>query len=378
MDSDVIVVGGGIGGLTTAVALARRGVAVDVLEARPTLGELGAGLTLWPNALAALARLGLDGAVREQGHELRTMSVHDRRGRALGEIEVARLAHRLGHPSVGITRPRLHGVLVDAARDAGIPVHVGARCVAVEPVAGGRRALLEDGRAMHADLVVGADGLNSAVRAQLHGDTPTYAGYLAWRAVSDVELPTWCADSMTWRGPDRLAGAVRQSRGSFWYVTRTRAEDDRGHDTDPARLPEELGDWHAPLVELIAGTPAEIVHVTGLYDRPPRWGRGPVTLLGDAAHPMRPSLGQGACQALEDALALADAVGDGGPHPLRRYEAARRRRVERIVRWSRWVAASEQVRSPVARRLGDLALAATPPRVATAVFERAADHRRRP
>jgi 2-polyprenyl-6-methoxyphenol hydroxylase-like FAD-dependent oxidoreductase len=375
MDS-VLVVGGGIGGLAAATALAHRGIEVEVLEARAALGEVGAGLALWPNALTVLARLDVGEAVLARGHEIRTMTVLDRRGRRLSDIETARMTARLGHPSVGITRPALHDVLADAAHRAGIPIHLDARVADVAPTPGGARVHLDDGRSLEAPMVIGADGLNSAVRRRLHDDAPTDGGTLAWRAVCDTPLPAACADSMTWRGPGSIAGAVRQDGGSFWYVTLPADVGDEV--TDPRGLLEHFGGWAEPLPTLIAATPAADVHLARLHDRPPRWGRGPVTLLGDAAHPMRPSLGQGACQALEDAAVLADTVGDGRPDPLRRYEASRRRRVARIVRYSRWVSASEQVRAPLLARLADTSFALTPVRGTTTIFERIADPGRYP
>ena len=375
---NVLVIGGGIGGLAAATALAHRGVEVEVFEARPALGEVGAGVTLWPNALAVLARLGLDKAVLAQGHEIRTMTVRDRRGGRLSDISTARLRDRLGHPSVGITRPALHDVLVDAARRAGVPIHLEARAVDVATAPDEARVHLADGRCRDATLVVGADGLNSAVRRRLHDDAPTDGGTLAWRAVCDTDLPASCADSVIWRGPGSVTGAVRQANGCFWFVTRTVPADAGDGQADPRGLLEHFGDWAEPLPSLIASTPPEAVHVTRLHDRRPRWGRGPVTLLGDAAHPMRPSLGQGACQALEDASTLAETVTDGRPDPLRRYEAARRRRVARIVRYSRWVSASEQVRAPLVARLADTSFALTPARATTSIFERVADPSRYP
>ena len=375
MDS-ALVVGGGIGGLAAATALAHRGVEVEVLEARPALGEVGAGLALWPNALAVLARLGVDEAVLAQGHEIRTMAVFDRHGRRLSEIETSRMTARLGHPSVGITRPRLHDVLADAAHRAGIPIHLDARVADVAPAPGGARVHLADGRSLAAPTVIGADGLRSAVRQRLHGDAPTDGGTLAWRAVCDTPLPTSCADSVLWRGPGSITGAVRQDEGCFWFVTLPAEVGDEV--TDPRGLLEHFGGWAEPLPTLIATTPTADVHVARLHDRRPRWGRGPVTLLGDAAHPMRPSLGQGACQALEDAVVLADAIGDGRPDPLRRYEASRRRRVARIVRFSRWVSAGEQVRAPLLARLADASFALTPARATTTIFERIADPARYP
>lgn len=373
----VLVVGAGIGGLTAALALHRRGIDVDVLEARPALGEVGAGLTLWPNALAGLARLGLDEAVIGEGHAIRWMQVRRAGGRRLSDIDTGRINARLGHPSVGITRPRLHSVLAEAAKRAGIPIHVDARGVGV---ATGPPATvhLADGTRMTADVVVGADGLNSVVRHHLHGGAPAYAGYLAWRAVSDTPLPSTAPDSVVWRGPGQIAGAVRQRHGSFWFATRTAPHGAYEDARDQATVLSLFGSWDQTLVDLVTATPPSAIHRTHLYDRPPRWGRGAVTLLGDAAHPMRPSLGQGACQAIEDGVLLADVLGDSPPEPLRRYETARRRRVARIVRFSRWVAASEQLQQPLLRRLADASFALTPTRSTTAIFERLADPGRYP
>lgn len=374
----VVVVGAGIGGLSAATALCRRGVDVEVLEARPELSEVGAGLTLWPNALAGLARLGLEGRVAREGHEIRSMQVRRRSGRRLSDIDTAQLSSSLGHPSVGITRPRLHRILAEAAQETGAKIHVGSRCLDLETTDDAARVCVEDGTRLDADVVIGADGLNSSVRRHLHRDTPTFAGVAAWRAICEAPLPADGPDSLTWRAPGQLAGAVRQRNGSFWYATRTAPYGGYRIEDAHADLLSLFGTWDQTLVSLITSTPPTAIHLTHLYDRRPRRGVGPITLLGDAAHPMRPSLGQGACQAIEDALVLADRLTDGKPEPLRRYEAARRRRVARLVRFSRWTAATEQVEQPLLHRLFDTSFALAPTRTTTAIFGRFADPSRYP
>jgi 2-polyprenyl-6-methoxyphenol hydroxylase-like FAD-dependent oxidoreductase len=212
-------------------------------------------------------------------------------------------------------------------------VRLDARCVRVTQDARGVVAGFADGREVHGDLLVGADGVHSVVRATLHGgQPPTYAGYTAWRAVVPFDTERLQAGESWGRGA--RFGRVGMSGGRvYWYATANAPEGQRNADEKAALLDLFRG-WHAPIPALIEATAPGAILRNDIYDRPPlkTWGRGRITLLGDAAHPMTPNLGQGGCQAIEDAWVLARALArDPSPQGLRRYEAARHPRTRRFV-----------------------------------------------
>jgi 2-polyprenyl-6-methoxyphenol hydroxylase-like FAD-dependent oxidoreductase len=232
-----------------------------------------------------------------------------------------------------------------------------------------------------ADVVVGADGIRSAVRRSLFGEEPLrYGGHRAWRAgtrfddelVRDRFVEVWGVGGGFGFGP---AGPGRV----YWYCFETVPEGA----PEPKRPRDEFlrryGDWFDPIPALIESTDADAIEPTFTYDRPPRrtWGRGRVTLLGDAAHPMKPNIGQGAAQALEDAVVLGSCIaGSADPEQaLRAYERRRVRRANAVVRASRQAGRAAEVRSPLVARMRDLVMKALPDGLATAQQRRIAEFR---
>ncbi|HEX5475834.1 MAG TPA: FAD-dependent monooxygenase [Vicinamibacterales bacterium] len=353
---NALIVGGGIGGLCAAVALARAGIEVDVFERAAELQEAGAGLTLWGNALAALDSLGL-GELRRMGSPL-TGVVYRSDGRVLLSVSSARQA-AMGGPAVALHRADLQRTLIDHLGAARLTL--ASPCTGVTRHASGVVAHV-GGRDCPGDVLVGADGLHSVVRAQLHGARPpVYAGYTAWRGVTD------------WRGGDVRPGET-WGRGArfgrvpigggrlYWFATKNVAEGRRSPDGEQAELRRTFRGWHAPIEALIEATAETAILRSDIYDRPviSRWSAGRVTLLGDAAHPMTPNLGQGACQAIEDAVALAKCLREGGPADaaLRCYEQARAPRANAFVRRSRRLGRMAQWQQPAAVWLRDAVVAA--------------------
>src|ERR671911_355597 len=335
-----MIVGGGIGGLVAALALGRAGLEVVVFERAPQLREVGAGISLWANATRALKGLGVYEEIRasgaaEIGGELRSW-----RGEMFLRIPAEDLRARFGEANLAVHRADLQGALFSALPPA--TVRLGAELTGFEQAGEGVLARFADGREERGDLLVGADGIHSSVRAQLFGRRPPrYAGYTAWRGVADAGeggLPEGVGLNLWGRGSE--FGLVGIGRGRFyWFATKNaregEAEGAAGRRREVLYL---LAGWYQPARAAVEATADSKILRNDIYDREPLrdWGVGRVTLLGDAAHPMTPNLGQGACQAIEDALVLARCFdgGDDVPASLRLYEGRRVRRTAGIVRRS--------------------------------------------
>ena len=343
-----VVVGGGIGGIAAGLALRRAGLEVRVLEAQPQLSEVGAGLSLWPNAMRALQRLGLAEEVAARGAPLRNDTIQRWDGKVLSRGLVD-LQQRFGTQGYCVRRADLMEALRDAlGHDA---IETGARVTGVELTGTGAAALVAGGGRAEGDFVVGADGLYSSVRRQLVGASPRYLGAIAWRGLADLAQP---AGGLA-VGHGAHAGWLPVDRDqTYWFCCINAPAGKRVGDVRTELL-ELFGRWWDPVPTLIQATPSREILRHELYDRPAVWGSGgaPITLLGDAAHPMSPGAGQGACIALEDAVVLATCVvrRPGPVVALRTYEAERLQRVRRMQRTSLAALRALQPRS----RLGELA-----------------------
>ena len=362
-----VIVGAGIGGLTAAIALRRAGIEPVVYERVAELRPAGAGLTLAANAGLALRALGVLDAIRARGAEIDVGEGRGPRGERLQRTPIGEIGRELGVSMIGLHRAALQEVLLDAlGRDR---VRLGRECVGFTLHQDGVVVRFANGDEVEADLLIGADGLHSVVRRQLHGETPVrYAGYTSWRGVVEggASLIESGASVETW-GPGRRFGMVPIGEGrAYWFAT---ANAPRGTSwRDREALLSRFGGWHPPIAALIEATDPERLIQTDIVDRPPidPWGRGCVTLLGDAAHPMTPNLGQGACQAIEDALVLANCLGRGSgvEAALWTYERLRQARTAEITRQSLRFGRLGQLEHPMACRIRNAALRLTPAGVA--------------
>jgi 2-polyprenyl-6-methoxyphenol hydroxylase-like FAD-dependent oxidoreductase len=326
-----IVVGAGIGGLATSIALRPTGVEAVVLERASDLAkvELGAGITLWSNAMLVLDRLGVGQAVREKGAILNHFEQRNHRGRLLSRWPLDEMARRLGAPVCGINRTDLHAALVAAA--AGDTVTPASEVVSFEQSNGSVRATISDGRVESADTLIGADGIDSVIRAQLLGrQAPRHSGLIMWRAnlpdgviKPPVDFIAWWGSGAKFvifrSGPQRISweGIVTSPPGG---------QDPAGQRRQA--IHQRFADFPRAVHEIIEATDEGAIFRTDVCDRLPdkQWGRGRVTLIGDAAHPMTFAVGQGAAQALEDAAAIADALANNSNDldaALRAYERRR-------------------------------------------------------
>jgi 2-polyprenyl-6-methoxyphenol hydroxylase-like FAD-dependent oxidoreductase len=342
-----IIVGSGIAGLSAAIALHRVGLGVTVYERAPELTEVGAGISLWANAVRALDHIGAGQAVRAVALPMTRSEFRARDGYGVAASHPpAALEQRFGvKPFVAMVhRADLVGALAGCL-PAGV-AHYGFECVGVE--AGGERAVarFKNGHVDEADLVIGADGIRSAVRASLFGpEEPRYAGYTCWRGV--CPRPSSLAPGYVgeWWGRGRRFGITTLPGDRvYWFAAKN--EPAGGHAGDEqAYLAEAFRGWADPVPELISTTPPGKVLRNDMVDRPPapRWVSGRAVLIGDAAHPTTPNFGQGGCMAIEDAAVLARRLsrGDDLGRNLSAFVAERYPRTSAITKGSwrfGWVA----------------------------------------
>jgi 2-polyprenyl-6-methoxyphenol hydroxylase-like FAD-dependent oxidoreductase len=369
MNGPILIAGGGIGGLTAAIALRQAGLPVQVLERAPEIREVGAGITLQANAVLALRRIGLDRAVMEAGRPIGTASIRRWDGALLSGTDFREIDTLLGAPSVAMHRATLQKILLESL-GPGV-LHVGSEVAGYEGEPEGVEVRLGDGRRIAGAALIGADGIHSAVRARLLGDgDPLYAGYVSWRGVTPENFhPAPQEVSESW-GPGRRFGIVPIEKGRVYWFTTLNAppggRDEPGQSR--AALLRLFEGWHPPVHALLEATPEEAILRNDILHRMPvrKWGEGRVTLLGDAAHPMTPNLGQGAGQAIEDAVVLAEYLrGELDiPAALRRYEARRIPRANGFVLGSLRLGRLAQWENGLARGLRDRLIAWTPEAVA--------------
>jgi salicylate hydroxylase len=359
-----IVVGAGIGGLTAALSLAGEGVEVLVLEQAETLGEVGAGIQISPNASRVLYSLGLRERLEAVAFEPEAIEARSSRGtlvmrEPLGE----KCLSRFGFPYLHLHRADLHAALIDAAAaQPRIEIRLGARCTGASSYAEAATATVEaSGERISADVLIGADGIHSAVREALLGpEKPRFTGNVAWRALIPADdLPAGPPPvASIWMGPGAhlvlyyvrggtLINVVAVIEQPGWEI------ESWSEPGDPDQLRAAFAGWPTPVTETLAAVRPASCYRWALLDRAPlpRWSGGRLGLLGDACHPTLPFLAQGAAMAIEDGAVLAQCLNaETSPAmALRRYEAARKPRTSKVQRVSRLNARLFHLRGPLAR-----------------------------
>lgn len=331
----IIIIGGGIGGAATALALSQRGFEPVIYERTQALREVGAGIALWANATHILQNLGLLEAAIQVGCLTTNYQFNSQHGKELVNIAI----DGFELPVVGIHRAELHQLLW-----RNVPLetfHLGETFERFEQhdrVHG----YFASGLEVEGDALIGSDGLRSRVRASLLGDTPpTYQNFKTWRGLTDYVPSTYRPGYIQeFLGSGKGFGFMMLGKGKmYWYAAATAPEAQPDAAIGRQKELEAMyQDWFPAIPELIAATDEANILTTDLYDRPPNqaWSKGNITLLGDAAHPMLPTMGQGACTALEDAYVVAKCLKEHS-NPIsafQHYEALRFPRTKAIVEQS--------------------------------------------
>lgn len=337
--TNVIILGGGIGGLCTAIALQQQGFDVRVYEKAKQFREVGAGITLWSNAMKVARALGFRDAIVAAGSKLERSQIRSDRGETLFDAHTDEMESAYGEPVVALHRADLHEILLRALSPNTLTL--GRSCTKVEQDEKAVTVCFDNGERASASLLIGADGIHSIVRKQMFPEARLrYSGYTAWRGVVETENEAALGlTSETWGSGARF-GIVRvDKKRVYWFATHNQP---MGEKLDAAERKSKLlgmfRHWHSPIEHLLDATAAEAILQNDICDIVPfaSWTQGRATLLGDAAHPTTPNMGQGACMAMESAYVLARALRQEPDHAqaFARYERERHARTAWITNTS--------------------------------------------
>jgi 2-polyprenyl-6-methoxyphenol hydroxylase-like FAD-dependent oxidoreductase len=364
----IAIVGGGIGGLAAALALEHRGAEVVIAEQSDALSEIGAGLNLTPNAVKACRALGIEDEVEAVGSASDFLVIRSwKSGRVTSRTNRGSFRQKFGAPNLTVHRADLLDILSGALKSTDI--RLGMRCVGVETHKHCAAVRLADGGEIEADVVVGADGIHSAVRGSLFGaDAPRFTGCVCWRGMAEIDkLPgdINTTDGAIWMGPHGHVVHYPVHRGTLLNIVAhvdsdAWTEESWNHECELSEVTETYAGWHSDLTRLYPCS--ERWYKWALYDRDPleRWSRGRATLLGDSAHAMLPYLGTGAGMALEDACILAAMIArmpDELDNALVAYERVRVPRTKAAVLGARERARENHLASRFARLKRDVKFA---------------------
>lgn len=359
---EIGILGGGIAGLSVALALHKQGHTLRLYERRSGPATMGAGVTLWPNAGFVLQELGLLEDVGAVGGRPLSVNRKDPAGDSLGGLDITLLDQIMGYPTHTILRRDLQAVLLAHVARAGIPVEFGYRAAAIELDASGRAvAWFENGKSIRPDLLIGADGrMDSVARRFVAGDNaPIYQGFVNWIGVArgNDALVSEIGIQDYWGSGDRFGCVAIRKNLVYWAAAQARSLPQATPATDMRKeVMDIFAGWPEPVARLIEATPAHSIQLIAVHDLEPlqTWSRANVLLVGDAAHAPLPTSGQGACQALEDAWHLARCLeGSGGPldEALLRFAAVRGPKTKKLAEQGRMFAHGLFAQDPEACRV---------------------------
>jgi len=347
----IAILGGGVAGLSAAIALTLRGHTVQVYERRAASSTYGAGVTLWPNATFVIAELGVRDRLHLVSGRPHSMQRLDAAGVPLGVVDIRAIGEQMAHPTLSVLRRDLQRVLVDRLAELGVVVSYGRSASEVGEHGARAWARFEDGEEIAADVVLGAEGrMSSAARRYVSpGATPVYQGFVNWVGIAEssdllVEDPHVITDF--WGTGSRFGIVPLGATRAYWAGgTAIRLDAIGAPQNLRAELQARFLEWPAVVRRIIDASATASLRTIAVHDLEPMscWHRGRVLLIGDAAHASLPTSGQGACQALEDAWHLARCLRPNDPDPqasFERFTALRAMKTRHIALAGRHLASS--------------------------------------
>ena len=371
----IIIIGGGIGGLTTAIALQQRGIHAQIYEAAPEIREAGAGLWVAANAINVLERLGIATEIKAVGNQLLYAGLADHKGNSLSEVDFTKIINNYGNGTVAIHRGKLQSILLKNV--ASQSIFTGKKVENIAHTEGGIQVQFSDGSSEKCDVLIGADGLNSVVRKHLFGVVPLrYSGQTCWRGISKSSLKDTRTTTELWGKKGGLRASYVQvgENEVYWYVTLKEKE---GIKISPTLLKSYLLDlvseFQSDIQNIIQNTETSAILHNDLFDfKPiPQWHKGNIVLVGDAAHATTPNLGQGACQAIEDAYVLAKCLSEKNDpqEAFKAYQNIRFKKAKFVVETSYQLGLLNNIGGAIGYRLRNLVLKSVPKSMSDKQFD---------
>lgn len=366
---DTAIIGAGIGGLSAAIALQQLGQKVSVFERASELKEMGAGIVLSANAIKALEKLGVADQVRQAGSPVKKAEIRTPDGQVLVNMPVHKQAERYGTYSYLIYRPDLQRILSEKLEPNTIVLN--KKFLRLEQDGVKATSFFEDGESFESELLIGADGVHSQVRQNIvEKSRVRYSGFTAFRGISHYEDPRFPVELgggfEAWGNGKRFGFSHLGKGRVFWFASINAPQGTFLTAKNKKHIAlQHFKVWWDPIADVIDSTSEENILVHEIFDRKPikKWHDGRVTLLGDAAHPMLPNLGQGGAQAMEDALILSRCLKQfprSLESALSHYEQERVPRVTKIVQGSRMMARMMQLENPAAMEVRNQLLRKVP------------------
>ncbi len=364
----ITIIGAGIGGLTAAIALKRKGFEVEIYEAAPKFKKAGSGINLALNAMQVYKRLGLYDAILKAGSYTNKMAITDENLKPLSVIDLKGFEEKHQVKSVAIHRAELHQILLQNLID--VPICLGKKLKSLKQADGEINIQFEDGTSHKATVLIGADGIHSKVRRSIYGDTELRtANQICWRGVVTIELPEKYKTELNelWGKGKRFGFVAIAKNQYYWYAL---ANFKRNHREEFKGI--ELADFYSgfhPLVpEIIKSTSRENILTNEMADLKPikTWYNKNVCLVGDAAHATTPNLGQGACQAIESALVLSNCLNKCKTfeNAFKQYQDIRRSKAVNVVNTSWKIGKLAHLENSLAVKLRNYILKITPEKIA--------------
>ena len=355
---NITIIGAGIGGLTTALALRKKGIEAEIYESAPAFKDVGSGISLGMNATRVFKELGIYEQVLENGYEINSMTVLKPDMKVVSKTDFSRLEKKFGVKNVAIHRFALHNVLLDPLSD--VPVHLGHQLTEIQQEDNKIGLTFQNGQTTKTDILIGSDGLRSAVRQSIFpGSTLRDAGQVCWRGIAKNILPCGLPSGLNeiWDKGKRFGFLPVNKTDLYWYAVL-----DKGLFRDGLSPHEVYSYYPKEIKDVIKQTPDEKIIFAELWDLKPitKWHQGNSCLTGDAAHATTPNMGQGACQAIESAYALANNLSteQHAETAFQKYNHERLKKAHYVVNTSWRVGKLAQSRNPLMAFTRNLAMQA--------------------